>query len=674
MATDKVLLEILNHRFTGIVEEMGYIIHRAGFTVFVKETWDFDSALVTPAGEVFSYPRTIGVTNMLGMHVGPAIAAAGDLRPGDVVMTNDPLRTQGMCTHLPDIMLFKPIFAEGRLLCFAWCFIHSSDVGGLVPGSIAPSAYDRHQEGVVIPPTKLVREGELNRELLEIFLANSRIPEQNWGDVKALLAALATAERRIGELVRRYGAPTVAGGMADLLDYGERRARQIIAGIPDGDYSFVDYLEGHGFSDYHARIKVRLSIRGSELHMDFGGTDPQLRAALNLPTFNRPNQWIVLGIVNFLRTMDRALPYNRGILRPVTVSVPEGSLLNPQPLAASGVRHTTGYRVKDAVLGALAQAMGGQIPACDSGQAAIILLSSPDPATGRYRLNVLQPMLGGSGARSTKDGIDGINFSAGSLRNVPTETIEREAGIFVRRYMLTENPAPGRFRGGTGIHFEFQVFSPASIVTARGMERLTLRAWGRDGGTPGTPGRATVNPGTPGEREIGRIDILKLGPGDVLRVVTPTGAGYGDPLERDSTLVLRDVRNGFLSSERARDDYGVVLRGEGVDEAATAALRAALGQARPGPAPFLFGPERLAYEARFPEPLQDLVAEALLRLPVPFRHYLKEEIYRRIEADGLAPAILADPARLDDVITAIRGATGRVDPTVVGAEDLPEQG
>jgi N-methylhydantoinase B len=161
MAVDKIRLEVLNNHFSGIVEEMGYVIHRAAYTVFVKETWDFDAALVTKEGEIFCYPRNIGVTNMLGMHMGAAIECIGSFEPGDVIVTNDPRSTKGMCTHLPDIMLFKPLFYEDKLLCFAWCFVHSSDVGGLVPGSIAPTAFDRFQEGFCVPPAKLFSRGVL---------------------------------------------------------------------------------------------------------------------------------------------------------------------------------------------------------------------------------------------------------------------------------------------------------------------------------------------------------------------------------------------------------------------------------------------------------------------------------------------------------------------------------
>ncbi len=649
MATDKVLLEVLNNRFTGIVEEMGYIIHRASFTVFIKETWDFDSALVSTDGEIFCYPRNIGVTNMLGMHMGDAIRAVGGVEPGDVIVTNDPHRTRGMCTHLPDIMMFKPLFAGGRLLCFAWCFIHSSDVGGLVPGSISPTAFDKFQEGLSIPPMKLVKAGKLNQELLDMILANVRIPEQNWGDMKALLAALTTAERRMDDVVAQYGEEAIRTAIPDLLDYGERRARQIFAAIPDGDYEFSDYVEGELFSAYHVRIKVRVEVRGSDVRLDFSGTDPQVRAAFNLPTYDKPNQWVVLGIVNYLRTTDRSLPLNRGILRPVSVAIPKGSVLNPLPFVATGVRHACGYRVSDAVLGALSQAMPQQIPAAGAGQVAIVLLSHLDGETGTYKVNVLQPMQGGCGGRPTKDGIDGVNFSAGSLRNVPTESIELEAPVFVRRYMLRDDAAPGRWRGGAGVVFEFEINVPNTIITARGMERLRLRPWGRTGASPGEVSGTVVNPGTPDEQVVGKIDVLKLAPGDVVRIVSPGGGGYGDPFERDPEMVRQDVANGFVSTAAAAAVYGVVLRdGTTVDVDATRRRR--LERAPVTTAPFSYGREREEYERRLPPAVQDVVATELLAYSGSYRHFLKERVYDALLANG---AVDLDAVLLRERVRAI---------------------
>jgi N-methylhydantoinase B len=532
------------------------------------------------------------------------------------------------------VMLFKPLFVDGQLLCFAWCFIHASDVGGLVPGSIAPTAYDRFQEGLIIPPTKLFKAGKLNQELLDIMLANCRIPDQNWGDIKALIAALNISERRIGQLVGQYGVDTVARGIRDLMDYGEQRARQIIDEIPDGAYLFSDYVEADFASPYFVRVKVRVVIEGSDVLLDFTGTDTQVRAAMNLPTFGQPNQWVVLGIVNYLRTSDRALPLNRGILRSVRVQIPEGTFLNPTPLVASGVRHATGYRISDAVLGALSQAVPDRILAAGAGQVAIVLFSHLEPRTGDYKVSVLQPMQGGSGGRPTKDGIDGANFSAGSLRNVPTESIELEAPIMVNRYMLADQVAAGRYRGGAPVIFEFQSLTPEAIVTARGMDRFRLRPYGRKGAEPGSLGRTLLNPGTEREADIGKVDILKLQAGDSLRITSPGGGGYGSPLDRDVALVLNDVDSGFVRPEQAGEVYGVVLDAAGgFDETATAARRHELRR-RSSNEEFVFGDERTAYERRLPERVQDIVADLLVGHPVASRQFLRDRLYARIEADA----------------------------------------
>jgi N-methylhydantoinase B len=626
MPFDRILLEIFNNHFNGIVEEMGYVIHRAAYTVFVKETWDFDTSLITRDGEIFCHPRNIGVGNMIGLHMGPAIQQIKNYEPGDVIVTNDPRSTQGMCTHMPDIMLFKPLFFDDKLLCFAWCFVHSSDVGGLVPGSIAPGAFDRYQEGICVPPTKLFSRGVLNEELRDLILANCRIPEQNWGDMKALLASLNICERRMGQLVSRYGFQKIDDGINALMDYGESRARNILSQIPDGEYEFHDYVEIDYVSPYHLRIKVKLVVFEGSVTLDFTGTDPQVRAALNLPSFGRPNQWLVLGIVNFLRTSDPNLPLNRGILRSVSVKVPEGSVLNPTPEAATGVRHTTGYRVADAVLGALSQAVPKAIPAAGAGQVAIVLFSHLDPSTGKYKVSVLQPMQGGCGGRPTKDGIDGVNFSAGTLRNIPTEAIELEAPIFINRYMLADDAAAGEYRGGTGVVFEFTCLAAEAIVTARGMDRFKIRPYGRKGAGAGTLGNCTLNPGTKRERKISKIDILKLERGDVVRISSPGGGGYGEALRRDPAKVLVDVVNGFITEAEAERSYGVVVSDGIFDEGKTVALRKKMRRKR-RVEEFTFGDERLDYERTIPPAVQDVVAQLLAERPAAVRQYARGRLY-----------------------------------------------
>lgn len=628
MALDKVLLEVLNNRFTGIVEEMGYVIHRAAFTTFVKETWDFDSALVTLDGEVFAYPRNIGVTNMLSMSMKAAIGCFDSYEPGDVVITNDPLTAKGMSTHLPDYMMFRPIFSEGRLVCFAWCFVHSSDVGGIVPGSIAPHASDRFQEGVVIPPVKLFKAGVLDPEMRRFILANCRIPDQNWGDISALTAALTTAQRRMDDCFGQYGADRISAIISGLLDYGEARARAVIAELPDGRYPFTDYLEGDLLKTNHVRLCLTMVKSGSDILLDFTGTDPQVNAAFNLPTHGMLNQFLVLGIVNFLRTSDPGIPFNRGMVRPIAVKVPEGTILNPTRFAATGIRYTTALRVSDVVMGALSQMAPERIPAAGAGQFGLLTLSDLEPDTGTYVVHVLEPLQGGSGGRPGKDGIDGVNFSGGALRNAPIESLELDSPIFVSGYKLNDAVAPGRWRGGSGIVFEFQLLSPHAQISSRGWDRFHLRPWGREGGNGGTLGSTSIIDAQGHERAIPKIEVLRLAPGETIRIVSPGGGGYGDPLDRDPAAVLRDVEDGFVTVPEAREHYRVVIAHGTVDAAATAALRDAAPPRGPVTT-FDFGTERLQYERKLPQEFQDLVVRVLAAEPASSRLYLRDIIYER---------------------------------------------
>jgi len=642
---DKVLLEVLANRFTGMVEEMGYVIHRAAFTTFVKETWDFDSALVTTDGNVFAYPRSIGVTNMLSMSMKAAIGCFDRYEAGDVVLTNDPNHARGMSTHLPDLMMFKPIFAEGELVCFAWCFVHSSDVGGIVPGSITPYATDRFQEGLAIPPIKLYRAGVLNEELKRLVLANCRIPEQNWGDINALTAALGTAEKRMAECIARYGVTSIREVIEGLLDYSEARARKVFAAVPDGRYEFSDYLEGDLLKTHNVRIKLSMTVSGSDVHLDFTGTDPQVNAAFNLPTHGMLNHFVVLGIVNYLRTVDSGIPFNRGMVRPVRVTLPEGSLLNPTQHAPTGIRYATALRVSDVVMGALSQAVPSRIPAAGSGQFGLLTLSDLDPVSGDFIVHVLEPLQGGSGGRPGKDGIDGVNFSGGALRNAPIEALELDAPIFVRQYELNNAAAPGQWRGGSGIVFSFQLLSPHAQVSSRGWDRFHFNPWGRLGGAGGTLGGTYVTDVTGNEHPIPKIEVLRLAPGEIVRIVSPGGGGYGPPCDRDPALVLRDVENGFVTVAEAVEQYGVVLtEGSSVDYPATHSHRREMTK-RPS-LDFEYGTGRINYEKSIPEVFQDLVMDLLAAAPPASRLYIRDTIYGRLLESGPTGLDVEDVKRI----------------------------
>lgn len=643
MRTDAVFVEILNNRLNGIVSEMGHVIHKASFTPFIKEAWDFGEALVTVKGEIFSYPRDIGVAFMVAALMEDAIAAFDHYGPGDVIMANDPSTTGGLCTHLPDIHLLKPYFHDGELVCFSWTFIHSSDVGGMVPGSIALAASDIYQEGIRVPAVKLYEAGKLNEQVMNTFLANCRIPYHNRGDIQAMLSAMHAAEKRLDSTIGKYGLPRFRDGIDDLLDYGEERARQVLRKLPRGRYEMTDYLELPDDSLPPARLKLAIEVEEDGLHLDFSGSDPQLPFALNLPTFGKNHHFINAGVFNFIYAVDGSIPVNRGVLRPLRVTIPEGSVLNPEPTAAVGVRFAAVVRVMEMVFGALSQAadgpvpapreLAGRIPAAGAGMLGVALLSLVDAESGELKVNVLQPLWGGSGARPVKDGIDGADFAAGYLRNIPAETSEAEMPVLVERYQLSdEPPAPGKWRGGLGIDMQFQVFTPSATLTARGLERYEFRPWGRAGGSAGTLGRTSLNPGTTEARELGKIaNRLDLQPSDVVRIVTPNGGGYGDPFERDPQRVLRDVLDGFVDADAARAQYGVCLSGGTVDADETARLRKA-AKRQGAAAAFNFGAERDAFEARFPAHWQDELESELRAFPPSLRQFWKGRVWQHLRA------------------------------------------
>ena len=600
----------------------------------MKETADFTCGLLTPAGDFFAYPVELGVASMAGINYARTLEAVGPLEPGDVVITNDPYGSAAAATHLPDLHLVRPIFWEGRLVGHGAGFLHCSDIGGLVPASISPRASEIFQEGLRLPPKKLFVRGEPNRDLLDIIRANCRIPEQNWGDLQALVAGLVTGERRVHALITRFGVDTVEKGMDDLIDYTARKVEALIRRMPRGRYEFCDFIEDDVVSDIPIRLKVAMVVGDGEIHLDFTGTDVQVGSALNVPTGGRAHPFMAIALFNYFITKDPGIPLNAGVLRPIRMTLPVGSVVNPQFPAACGVRYATVLRIYDAVLGALARALPAEIPAASGGQGCMVALALPDLEAGRRHVTVIEPMIGGGGGRPGRDGIDGCDASLGFLKTTPVETLEVEVpAVLIRRFhLIADSAGPGRWRGGHAVRLDMQVFRPEGQVTARGMERLRFAPWGVAGGRAGATGRAVLNPGTPGERSVPKIDLLALEPGDVLSMRTPGGGGNGDPLERPVEAVAADVEAGLVTPAHARAAYGVVMADGAVDPAATRALRAEGRAASGPPAAFDFGAARDAHERRWPPPLQDALVALLMMLPAPYRAYVRGALYARITA------------------------------------------
>ncbi len=633
MTLDPVTLQILKSHFEAAAESMAYTLLRTAHSAFVKETEDFTSGLVTPCGQTFASPKDLGATWFIGLDYAGAIGAIDSYAPGDICITNDPY-SGFVCTHAPDIHLWMPIFAGERLVCFAVGHIHNTDMGGAVPASLSRALTEVHQEGIRIPPCKLVERGVMDEKLLAVMLRNVRMPEQNWGDLKAQIGSLKTAERKILLAVDRFGADTVQAAMYGVLDLAELQARRLFASMRDGDYVFTDYIDEDSPGGVPCRLKLTLRVRGEEAELDFTGSDPQLQSALNMPTGGLARHILPLVGYNYVvYSLDPTVALNCGLSRPVRCVLPEGSVVNPVYPAATGMRSLTCARIQGIVIGAFARAMPERLPSGPSGGGGILNVRTSDAATGRTVMASINPITGGGGGDARGDGLDGSNSF---LKNTPVEITEAEVPIRVISYGLTaDSGGPGRYRGGLGTQMTFQVFSPNSVVTARNRDRVRFASWGVQGGMAGATCRFIRNAGTPGEEDLGNDDVVRCAPGDVLTISACGAGGWGDPFLRPADEVARDVAQGKVSVAAAARDYGVVIVEGAVDAAATAARRAG---ARPTPAEIGFGASRIAFETVWSEAAWDRLAALLFALPVEWRFFMKHQVFALVAADKRAAA------------------------------------
>ncbi|MCZ4353986.1 hydantoinase B/oxoprolinase family protein [Roseovarius aestuarii] len=632
-ALDPVLLEILGNKFASVTEEMCLTLQRTGRTLYVKETADFVCALAGLDGRFFAYPRSIGVSGFVGLECMPTIEAAianfGALEPGDVILTNDPYLSKGLSTHLPDLHMIEPYFHEGKIVAYGWCFVHSSDVGGRVASSISPTNTEIYQEGLRIPPLKLMKRGKMTLEVKLFLDLNSRTPEANMGDVRAMLASLTTGRRRIEQMLGQHGPDQMTAAQDELMAYAAGKAEAVLRQIPEGRYSFSDYLDDDATSRIPVRLSVAVEIKNGKVHLDFTGTDPQVAAAMNIPSCGRPHAWLTLRMLALVQTLDRSAPLNAGLLRPLTITAPKGSLVNPEEPAATGVRHAAAIRVNDILNGAFGLALPDVLPAAASGTVIPIVMSEPKPSGGRM-VQVIEPLIGGTGGRKGHDGIDGRDSGISNLANNPVESVEAELGVEVLHYGLRpDSSGAGQWRGGCGMELSFRVLTDGSHILARGMERMLFRPWGQAGGFPGSPGSLVVNEGCPRERRLGKIDVLEVEAGDIVTFRTPGAGGWGDPMKRDPFAVLRDVQAGFVTVDFARRIYGVALVDGALDEEATQALRAG-AMANDGTD---FGPERNNWDGIFATGQMDRLNAALIAMPLSRRQGRRREIFETVLAD-----------------------------------------
>ncbi|PTM41667.1 hydantoinase B/oxoprolinase family protein [Bosea sp. 124] len=631
-ALDPVTLQILKSHFEAAAESMGYTLLRTAHSAFVKETEDFTSGLTTPCGQTFASPKDLGATWFIGLDYKGAIDAIADYKPGDICITNDPYSGY-VCTHAPDVHLWMPIFEGQTLVCFAVGHIHNTDMGGAVPASLSRALTEVQQEGIRIPPMKLVEEGVMNEQVLAIMLRNVRMPDQNWGDLKAQIASLKTGERKIRDAIARFGVETVCAATYGVLDLADRQARRLFASMQDGDYVFTDYIDEDSPGGVPCRLKLTVRVSGDEAVFDFTGSDPQLQSALNMPTGGLPRHILPLVGYNYVvYSLDPTVALNAGLLRPVRCILPEGSVVNPVYPAATGMRSLTCARIQGMVVGAFSLALPDRLPAGPAGGGGILNVRTTDSRTGRLAMASINPITGGGGGWAKEDGQDGSNSF---LKNTPIEITEAEVPIRVISYELVpDSGGAGRYRGGLAAQMTFKMFSPNSVVTARNRDRVRFSCWGLEGGEPGATCTFLRNPGTEREESLGNTDVVRCAPGDTLMISAAGAGGWGDPHTRPVGEVMDDVAQGKVSVEGARR-YGVVVVDGKLDDAATHTLRTQPGERPNG---LVFDPERLSFEAIWSDEAWDHLSARLFALPIEWRFFLKHEIFALVNADATAKA------------------------------------
>ncbi len=513
-------LEIFRNLFVSIAEEMGIVLRRTSFSANIKERRDYSCAVYDAAAE------TIAMGDHMPVHLGSMPASVAEalrsqtLGPGDIVILNDPFRGG---THLPDITSVSAVFLDGGAEGEAPAFYlatraHHADVGGMTPGSM-PLATEIYQEGLRIPPVKLLRGGEFQQDVLQLVLANVRTPEERRGDLGAQIAAHHVGERRLREAARKHGRERLATQMSALKDYTETMMRRRLGEIPGGVYEFEDFLDGDGFESGPVRIHCRLTIEGDRAEVDYSDSAAQVRGGVNA------NRAVTVSATMycFRCLIEEDVPYNAGLMRPITVVTRPGSVVDAQlPASVAAGNVETSQRITDVVLGALHQALPGRVPAASSGTMNNLTLGGIDPRTASP-FAYYETIAGGMGARPEADGLDAVHTHMTNSLNTPVEALEHLYPLRIRRYAIRKGSGgAGRRRGGDGIVREFEFLTGADIALLS--DRRERGPYGLEGGEPGQTGRNLLD----GE-SIPSKGSLRAKPGSVLTIETPGGGGYGTP-------------------------------------------------------------------------------------------------------------------------------------------------
>jgi N-methylhydantoinase B len=592
--TDPITEELFRNSLAALGDEMVLTIYRTAYSGVLKNIMDYSAALCDAQGRLAAQGLALpGHLCSIPVALQAVLRHFGDdIAEGDILINNDPY-DGGM--HLPDIFIFRPLFAEGRIIAYAATICHHTDVGGRVPGSNASDSTEIYAEGLRIPPLKLYERGKPNTTLFRMIDRNVRVPGRVLGDIRSQLAACEIAARGMTDLVARYDAERVVTLMNATMDYSERLTRHCLSELPDGEATFTDWIDDDQI-DIGKPIPLVCTVRkhGDAMEVDWTGSSPQVKGAIN-------NTWSYTAAMSFTAVksvLSINMPNNDGVFRPIKVIAPPGTITNGKLPAACAARGLTGFRGVDCCFGALAQLYPDRVYAASDGGNTGITIGGYDK---ELRPFIYVDFLSGCwGGRPWADGLDGNTSMFANMASFSVEVIEAENPLEVLDYeFVPDTGGAGKFRGGMSQRKTWRMLADEGILQVRA-DRQTHRPYGLQGGGPGAAGRNVLDPGLPTEEKLHAKLTMTFRKGQVFRHDLPGAGGWGDALTRDLSLVAKDLRDGLVTIEGAARDYGVVARGDPpvIDEAATEALRA---MDRPPPQPSPAWRERERIELPLPQ-------------------------------------------------------------------------
>jgi N-methylhydantoinase B len=551
MGVDPISFEVFRNALVGVGEQMSAIIWRTSFSTVIREMLDYSTAVFDPQGRIVAQACRIPMhLNSMSRSLQTTITRAFPLeswRPGDIVLMNDPYWGG---QHLPDLQTFLPVFADGELIAIVGTLGHHLDVGGMRPGSYAGDATEIYQEGLRIPPIKIAEGGRVNERLIELIGANIRQPGKTLGDLRAQMAALDIGGQAVLELVKRYGVSTFREYSDETIATSERRLRAFLEGIPAGTYSAESFVDDDGIVDDPIRVAVHVTVEDGEVLVDFTGSDSQRRGPINatLSSTESATYYVIMAI------SDPTIPANFGCYEPIHIIAPEGTVVNALPPAPVVGRNAITHTISNVLFAAFSQALPDRVPAAYYGMSNVHILAGESDGSGRSWI-FFDIEVGGWGARPTKDGPDCYSQGIHNLANTPVEMVEATYPLRFHRYeLLADSGGAGRFRGGLGVAREIEFLDEHGSLNTQ-FDKFKVAPFGLFGGGPGGCGQLGLESDGQTVRLPSKTVNQRLKRGDVLRMYTQGGGGYGDPRQRDPDLIRRDLREGKVTPEGLQRDY-----------------------------------------------------------------------------------------------------------------------